>query len=51
MAMFSGGNVLAKLGVRPVINAQGNLTTLGGSTSPVEIRAAMDEANDHWGER
>ena len=46
--MFSGGNVLAKLGVRPVINAQGNLTTLGGSTSPVEIRAAMDEANENW---
>ena len=48
MAMFSGGGVLAKLGVRPVINAQGNLTTLGGSTSPVEIREAMDEANEHW---
>ncbi len=48
MAMFSGGKVMAKLGVRPVINAQGNLTTLGGSTSPAEIRAAMDEANEHW---
>ena len=48
MAMFSGGKVMAKLGVRPVVNAQGNLTTLGGSTSPAEIRAAMDEANEHW---
>ena len=48
MAMFGGGNVLEKLGVRRVINAQGNATVLGGSTPPPEVQAAMDEANESW---
>ena len=48
MAMFGGGNVLEKLGVRRVINAQGNATVLGGSTPPPEVQAAMDEANENW---
>ncbi len=48
MAMFGGGKVLEKLGVRPVINAQGNATVLGGSTPPPEVQAAMDEANENW---
>ena len=48
MAMLGGGNVLEKLGVRRVINAQGNATVLGGSTPPPEVQAAMDEANESW---
>ena len=48
MAMFGGGNVLEKLGVRRVINAQGNATVLGGSTPPPDVQAAMDEANESW---
>ena len=32
MAIFTGGGVYEKLGVRPVINALGNGTLVGGST-------------------
>jgi L-seryl-tRNA(Ser) seleniumtransferase len=43
--MFAGGHVYERLGVRPVINAQGNGTVLGGSTPPKAVLEAMDEAN------
>ena len=45
MAMFGGSKIYEKLGVRPVINAQGNGTVLGGSTPPQVVLDAMDEAN------
>ena len=38
----------AKLGVRPVINANGNMTVLGGSIISPEVRRAMDEAGDTY---
>ena len=48
MATFAGGRVYERLGVRPVINARGNQTILGGSTSPAPVRQAMDEADLHF---
>jgi L-seryl-tRNA(Ser) seleniumtransferase len=38
------GNVYARLGVRPVINAVGTVTTLGGTLMPREVQQAMEEA-------
>ena len=37
-----------KLGVRPVINADGHMTVLGGSILSPEVRQAMDEAGDTY---
>ena len=48
MATFAGGSVYSRLGVRPVINARGNQTILGGSTPPDSVRQAMDEADLHF---
>ena len=45
MVMFGGSKIYEKLGVRPVINAQGNGTVLGGSRPPQVVLDAMDEAN------
>ena len=48
------GNVLAtedvftKLKVRPVINAMGTVTVLGGSIMPPEVMAAMEEGSKHF---
>ena len=48
MASFGSSRIYEKLGVRPVINAQGNQTVLGGSTPSVLIKEAMDDANLHY---
>jgi L-seryl-tRNA(Ser) seleniumtransferase len=40
--------IYERLGVRPVINAVGTLTTLGGSLMPPEVKRAMDEASRHF---
>jgi len=48
MTLFKGGRVYEKLGVRHVINANGNQTVLGGSTPPPQVQEAMDEASLHW---
>ena len=45
MATGSGTNVYSRLGVRPIINAQGNRTVLGGSATTPAVAAAMEEAN------
>ncbi len=45
MAETNWGNVYTRLGVRPVINAVGNQTVLGGSTPSPLVRQAMDEAS------
>src|SRR5436190_2176676 len=37
--------VYQQLGVRPVINAVGTLTTLGGTLMPPEVKQAMEEAS------
>lgn len=42
------GAVFKELGARPIINAIGSLTLLGGSTPPPEVRAAMEAANDAY---
>ena len=39
------GNIYKELGVRPVINATGSVTMLGGSTPAPEVLEAMDQAN------
>ena len=41
-------SIFEELGVRPVINAQGNRTLLGGGTPAPDIRAMMDAAEDHY---
>src|SRR5436309_1098680 len=40
--------VYAQLGVRPLINAVGTLTTLSGSLMPPEVKRAMEEASRHF---
>jgi L-seryl-tRNA(Ser) seleniumtransferase len=40
----AGTGLYARLGLRPVVNASGTLTILGGTVMPPEVRAAMDEA-------
>ena len=42
------GDVYKELGVRPVVNAIGSVTMLGGSTPPAEVRAAMERANEAY---
>ena len=48
MTMFGDGDILEELGVRPVINAAGNGTILGGSTPSPAVREAMERANLHF---
>lgn len=38
----------ARLGVKTFINAYGTLTTLSGSLMPPEVKAAMEEASQHF---
>ena len=44
MGRIEGLEVYTRLGVRPVINAQGNRTVLGGSIPGMEVEAAMNQA-------
>ena len=44
----SGPGVYEKLGIRPVINAQGGVTDLGGSILIPSVRRAMDETSDSF---
>ena len=48
LAISIGNDVYDELGVRIVINAQGNRTVLGGSSPYGEVRSAMDTANQHY---
>ena len=48
MSTLTGGNLYEKLGVRPLINAMGNSTMLGGSTPTAALREVMDEAGLHY---
>lgn len=43
-----GTSILARLGVKPVINASGIYTDLGGSVLDAEVWAAATEANATW---
>jgi uncharacterized pyridoxal phosphate-dependent enzyme len=40
--------IYEELGVRPVLNAQGNRTLLGGGTPSASVRALMDEAEEYY---
>ena len=42
------GNIYRSIGVRPVINARGTFTIIGGSIERPEVRAAMDHASRHF---
>ncbi|MCH8282147.1 MAG: hypothetical protein IIC96_15865, partial [Chloroflexi bacterium] len=42
------GNIYKELGARPVINAIGSVTMLGGSTPIPEVREAMAQADGAW---
>ncbi|TAK25756.1 MAG: aminotransferase class V-fold PLP-dependent enzyme [Chloroflexota bacterium] len=41
-------SVFEEIGVRPVINARGHMTVLGGSTPSPRVRAAMDQADRYF---
>ena len=43
-----GPNVYESLGVKPIINAAGTITTLGGSLMPPEVVEAWREASRHF---
>ena len=45
MTTFDWGSIYKELGVRPVINATGSVTMLGGSTPAPEVKEAMDQAD------
>ena len=44
----AGTSVYDRLGVKTYINAYGTLTTLGGSLMLPEVKAAMEEASQHF---
>lgn len=44
----SGRALYEALGVRPIINARGTLTIIGGSMELPEVRAAKSAANQHY---
>jgi L-seryl-tRNA(Ser) seleniumtransferase len=41
-------NVYTRLGLRPLVNAAGTYTHLGGSLMPAEVMQAMDDAAKHY---
>jgi D-glucosaminate-6-phosphate ammonia-lyase len=45
MTTTDWGSIYKELGARPVINATGSVTMLGGSTPAPEVRKAMDRAD------
>ena len=40
--------IFDELGVRPVLNAQGNRTLLGGNTVSADVRALMDDSEEYY---
>lgn len=47
-ATSKAGGVYASLGIRPLINFQGTMTTIGASKMPPEVNAAMAEASKSY---
>ena len=41
-------NIYEELGLRPVLNAQGNRTLLGGATPSAQVRALMEAAEEFY---
>src|SRR5262245_37244296 len=48
LAAQQPSNVYTRLGLRPIINASGTYTHLGGSLMPAEVLEAMNEAAHHY---
>ncbi len=48
MTASNWGDIYKELGARPVINAIGSVTMLGGSTPIPEVREAMEKANSAY---
>ena len=48
MTGSSTSDVYTEIGVRPIINCQGNRTTLGGSSPSPEVMQAMETANGSY---
>ena len=48
MAVTRDTSVYERLGVRPIINAQGNRTVLGGSQPTAVVKEAMDRADGSY---
>ncbi|MDP2950322.1 MAG: hypothetical protein Q8P22_12395, partial [Chloroflexota bacterium] len=48
MAKVRAASVYEEIGVRRVVNAAGHMTILGGSIVSPKVRAAMEEANQHF---
>ena len=48
MAASSWGDVYRELCPKPIINAIGSVTMLGGSTPPSEVSEAMERAPSAW---
>ena len=42
------GSIYKEMGAKPVINATGSVTLLGGSTPVPEVKAAMDAADSAY---
>ena len=48
MAVQDWGGIYKELGARPIINAIGSVTLLGGSTPIPEVKAAMERADEAY---
>ena len=46
MTTSQWGSIYKDLGIKPIINATGSVTALGGSIVADEVRAAMEMSND-----
>lgn len=47
-AAAKGADVYTRLGVRPLINGMGTVTTVGGSLMPPEVKRAMEQASQYF---
>ena len=45
MTTTEWGAIYKEMGAKPVVNATGSVTLLGGSTPNAEVKAAMDAAD------
>ena len=48
MQAATATSIYEELGVKPVINARGNATVLGGSTPSPKVKAAMEQAERYF---
>jgi len=48
MSATEAQDIYAELGIKPAINAMGNVTLLGGSILSPKVQAAMDQANQYF---